>query len=168
MNRLLILLSILLLSACALAPPPPPADRAATHCLDLYAALDQAVAENGVTPSTPTSGSRFSLSACGSLSGQLQRSIFGCRRPRCLADSISDSGPPESTNRISRTTAGDTDGLARSPCRLRNAGTPPCRLFPATTDPRPQQSRALGADTGKSRSSIRIPDSSIECLVCIH
>ena len=53
MNRLLILLSILLLSACALAPPPPPADFAATRCLDLYAALDQAVAKNGVTPSAP-------------------------------------------------------------------------------------------------------------------
>jgi len=56
LGRLISLLAFLLLTACALippSPPPPPADPIAAHCLDLYAAVDKTVANDGVTPSSP-------------------------------------------------------------------------------------------------------------------
>ncbi len=42
------------LAGCASNPPRPPGDPAIARCLDLYAALDAAVAEHGSTPSSPT------------------------------------------------------------------------------------------------------------------
>ncbi|MDS4069180.1 MAG: hypothetical protein RKO24_06130, partial [Candidatus Competibacter sp.] len=41
------------LAGCAMTPPRPPADPVAARCLDLYAALDEAVAKQGATPSSP-------------------------------------------------------------------------------------------------------------------
>lgn len=41
------------LAGCAMTPPRSPADPAAARCLELYAALDEAVAKQGATPSSP-------------------------------------------------------------------------------------------------------------------
>lgn len=49
----------MLCAGCAVNPPPPPADAAAVRCLELYRALDAAVAKSGTTPSTPTRLARF-------------------------------------------------------------------------------------------------------------
>ena len=43
----------MLFAGCAVNPPPPPAEAAAVRCLELYRALDAAVAKSGTTPSAP-------------------------------------------------------------------------------------------------------------------
>lgn len=54
-GRLALLITFLLLAGCATTSTlrSPPADPEIAKCLDLYAAVDQAVAEHGVTPSYP-------------------------------------------------------------------------------------------------------------------
>ena len=49
----MILLPAAMVSGCALNSPRPPTDSAAVSCLEAYAALDDAVAEAGTTPSSP-------------------------------------------------------------------------------------------------------------------
>jgi len=51
----LLLAASLLLNACAVTPraPAPPSDTRTTACLDGFAAIDRAVAEQGITPSSP-------------------------------------------------------------------------------------------------------------------
>ncbi len=49
----LALVLCLLLTGCAITPLPLPADPQAARCLDLYAAVDRAVAEHGTRPSSP-------------------------------------------------------------------------------------------------------------------
>lgn len=44
---------VVMLVACAVNPPRPLRNPAADHCLELYAALDVAVAEHGAAPSSP-------------------------------------------------------------------------------------------------------------------
>jgi hypothetical protein len=55
--RLLLPVVLLRLSACALIPPSPPplpTEPQTSRCLDLYGAVDQAVAQHGVPPSYPS------------------------------------------------------------------------------------------------------------------
>lgn len=53
MSRSIAILSVYLLLAACAATPPRPTDPDTTRCLELYSALDQAVAEHGATPSSP-------------------------------------------------------------------------------------------------------------------
>lgn len=56
LGRLVTSIAFLLLAGCVLVPPvqpPMPADPEAARCLNLYAAMDQAIAEHGVMPSYP-------------------------------------------------------------------------------------------------------------------